>query len=198
MIITVTSRKGGVGKSTTAMNLAIYFSRIAPTLLIDGDVNKSITKARTRGKFPFAIAEPTDLSSEVENYRYIIVDTKAQPNNEELETLAHISDLIIIPTLPNAFAIDGLLDTIEFFNSIGSSNYKVLLTIVAPRPSTKGELAHSYLSSQNLPVFASMIHRYEVYPESQLQGVPITETTNSYKNVAWSDFESLGQEILNI
>ena len=37
MYITVTNYKGGVGKTTTAVHLAAYFQRLAPTLLIDGD-----------------------------------------------------------------------------------------------------------------------------------------------------------------
>ena len=37
MIITVTSYKGGVGKTTTAIHLATYLQTLAPTLLIDGE-----------------------------------------------------------------------------------------------------------------------------------------------------------------
>ena len=37
MIITVTSYKGGVGKTTTAIHLATYLQSLAPTLLVDGD-----------------------------------------------------------------------------------------------------------------------------------------------------------------
>jgi chromosome partitioning protein len=49
MIFTVTSYKGGVGKTTTAIHLAAYLSRKAPTLLVDGDAIRSATKWRERG-----------------------------------------------------------------------------------------------------------------------------------------------------
>jgi chromosome partitioning protein len=197
MKIAVTSRKGGVGKSTVSMCLAVYFSKLAPTILVDGDVNKSVTKAVKRGKFPFDVAEPNNIAEKIDDYTYIIIDTKAQPNDQELETLAQFADIVVIPTLPNAFAIDGLLDTIEFFDSIKATNYVVLLTIVAPKPSTKGQKALEYLQSQNIPIFKTLIHRYEVYPQSQLHGIPLYETQNPYKMVAWSEIEQLGMEIID-
>ena len=36
-IVTVTGFKGGVGKSTTAIHLATYFSEKGKTVLVDGD-----------------------------------------------------------------------------------------------------------------------------------------------------------------
>jgi len=49
MIITVTSYKGGVGKTTTAIHLAAFLQRSAPTMLVDGDAIRSATKWGQRG-----------------------------------------------------------------------------------------------------------------------------------------------------
>ena len=43
MIVTVTSFKGGVAKSTTAIHLAHFLNLRAPTLLVDADPNRSAT-----------------------------------------------------------------------------------------------------------------------------------------------------------
>jgi chromosome partitioning protein len=38
-IVTITGYKGGVGKSTTAVHLATFFSEKGKTVLVDGDTN---------------------------------------------------------------------------------------------------------------------------------------------------------------
>jgi len=57
MFVTVASYKGGAGKTTTAVHLAAYLQRHAPTLMIDGDPNRSATRWAKRGSMPFTIAD---------------------------------------------------------------------------------------------------------------------------------------------
>ena len=43
MILTVAAFKGGVGKTTSAVHLATFLQEQQPTLLVDGDPNRSAT-----------------------------------------------------------------------------------------------------------------------------------------------------------
>ena len=66
MIITVTGYKGGIGKTTTAIDLAAYLQRLAPTLLVDGDAIRAATKWGLRGSgsgLPFKVVSHAQMVS---------------------------------------------------------------------------------------------------------------------------------------
>ena len=91
MIITVTSYKGGVGKTTTAIHLAAYLQRWAPTLLVDGDAIRSATKWSQRGNdngLPFKVVTHAQMISHIRNYQHIVIDTEGNPTDDDFNDLA--------------------------------------------------------------------------------------------------------------
>ena len=93
MIVTVASFKGGVGKTTTALHLATYFQTLAPTLLVDGDLNRSALDWASRGNLPFKVIDEKAAVKFARQYEHIVVDTPARPAPEELKTIAEGCDL---------------------------------------------------------------------------------------------------------
>ena len=57
MLVTCTSAKGGVGKTTSAVHIAAILAGDRPTLLIDGDPNHSAMKWAQRGELPFKVID---------------------------------------------------------------------------------------------------------------------------------------------
>ena len=153
MYITIAGFKGGVGKTTTAVHLACYFSKIGTTLLVDGDPNRSATGWGNRGKLPFKIVDLVAASRHSRNFEHIVIDTQARPDRSELEALADGCDLLILPTTPDALAIDALLQTVDLLQSLGSDQFKVLLTQVHPKPVRMAEQARIALKESELPLF---------------------------------------------
>ncbi|NET62465.1 MAG: ParA family protein [Symploca sp. SIO2E6] len=195
MLITVAGFKGGVGKTVTAVHLACYFAQKAPTLLVDGDPNRSATGWNKRGKLPFKVVDLMQAALYSPKYEHIIIDTAARPNKDELEALADGCNLLILPTTPDALAIDALLQTVDLLQVLGSDRFRVLLTMIHPKPVKMAEIARSALSS--LPLFDKDIRRFICYEKASLQGLPVYAVKDRMAKVAWGDYVAVGREVYN-
>ena len=95
-LITVTGYKGGCGKSTTAIHIATYFSDRGQTLLIDSDQNRTAVAWAKSGKLPFDVKDEKSAIKSIAGNDYIIVDTPARPESNDLKELASNGDLLVI------------------------------------------------------------------------------------------------------
>ena len=196
MIITIASFKGGVGKTTTAVHISAYLQKKKPTLLIDGDPNRSASAYTKRGQLPFTIVDERGAAKFARNYEHIVIDTEARPDEDDLRSLANGCDLLVIPTTPDAMAIDALLLTVAALRKVKAENYKILLTVVPPKPNHDAEDARQMLVGNGLPVFKSEIRRLIAFQKASLAGVPVYEIKEPRANVAWESYKSVGREII--
>lgn len=196
MIITVASFKGGVGKTTTAVHLSAYLQKKKPTLLIDGDPNRSASAYMKRGQLPFSIVDERGAAKFARDYEHIVIDTEARPDEDDLRSLADGCDLLVIPTTPDAMAIDALLLTVEALRKIKADNYKILLTVVPPKPNRDGEEARLMLNANKLPVFKNEIKRLIAFQKASLAGVPVYGIKEARAETAWKAYQSVGREII--
>ncbi|WP_311774804.1 ParA family protein [Nostoc sp. 2RC] len=189
--------KGGIGKTSTAVHLACYLNQKGETLLVDGDPNRSASSWAERGKLPCNLCDETEAASIASKYKHIIIDTKARPEVEDLEGLINACDLMILPTTPDALALDALMLMVKAIPP--NTNYKILLNIIPPKPSRAGDEAMEFLKDQmKLPMFSTMIRRYSAYQRASLRGVPVYESGDAKAKIAWADYQKLGAEVLKV
>jgi chromosome partitioning protein len=196
MLITVLSFKGGVGKSTTAIHLAAFLSRKGQTALIDGDLNRSVIDWAERASEPppFAVLDESNID-DFSAYRYTVIDTPARPSDEDLIGLAESSDLVVIPTMCDAFSIVALVKTTNLLVPL-SHRYRVLLTACPPKPSKEAQKAREALTDAGLPLFKGQISRLSAFQKAALEGVPVYGVKDARAGQGWKDYEAIGKEVL--
>ena len=80
---------------------------------------------------------------------------------------------------------------------IGTERYKILLTIVPPKPVRDGEEARELLLDAQLPLLKAEIPRLIVFQRAALQGLPVYDVNNPKAQTAWKDYLAVGEELIN-
>jgi chromosome partitioning protein len=124
-----------------------------------------------------------------------VIDTEARPEESDLKELADGCDLLIIPTTPDALAMDALIQTVAALQKIGSERFRILLTIVPPKPSRDADEARDMLNDSALPLFQTDIPRLVAFQKAALKGVPVSRTGDARADVAWGAYMNVGKEI---
>jgi len=194
-ILTVTGYKEGVGKSTTAIHLATYFSDKGKTVLVDGDPNRTALGWAGRGELPFTVSDERQAMRVISGSDYVVIDTPARPNSDDLKELAKGCDLLVLPTAPDILSLQPMLETAR---DLEDANYRALLTIVPPLPSREGEVMRDDLKAGGVPVFETMIRRTLSFPKAALKGVPIRALKDAIAKAAWIEYQALGNEIMEV
>ncbi|RMF27102.1 MAG: ParA family protein [Cyanobacteria bacterium J083] len=194
MIIAVTALKGGVGKTTTAIHIAACCQEHAPTLLIDGDRNRSALVWSKEEKLPFYVASQAGATSMISKFTHIVIDVKARPETEDLKDLAEGSDLVVLPTTPNHLDIDATLKAVDLLETL-DAKYKILLTRVDSR-TINGREARKTLEELELPLFSVDIPLLVAFQRSPLKGVTVKDYPDPRAKLGWSKYKIVGEEIL--
>jgi hypothetical protein len=64
-----------------------------------------------RGALPFRVIDKRQAARHARDFQHIVIDTQARPSREDLEALAGGCDLLVIPSTPDALALDALMLT---------------------------------------------------------------------------------------
>ena len=197
-IITVTGYKGGVGKSTTALHLADYFSKFGDTILIDHDLNMCAVDwfERADSQISFEVVEEKLALKRIgEGADFVVMDMPARPHTEDIKSLSKGCDLIVLPSYPDRMS---LMPLFEVMNDIDMSIAKILLTLVPPSPNKLGVDTLTDLKNNKIPVFDTFIRRSVAYSKAYDSGMTVRLLSESRDRSFAEDYEAVGKSIRSI
>jgi len=123
--ILITHQKGGVGKSTLVFNLAQNLCKQAKVLVIDLDVQGSLSQISTLVS-DFKITNDEKYIEDSNNYDFVFIDTPPYLSNK-LPDLIRKADLIIVPTKAGILDLLAIKSTIELIKKEGKVDHSLVV-----------------------------------------------------------------------
>ena len=211
MILVIGSEKGGVGKSTLAVNLTIQSMLDGiDTLLVDADIQGSCNdfsvkrdELEIEPRIQLIMKRGKNLHRELSDlrkrYQRIVVDTGGR-DSVELRSSLLIADAVLVPCRPSQFdlwaseRIFSIVDTALDLNE----NLKPYIVISQAHTNqfvTSARDASSFLSDYpNIHLCSTIIYERQIWQKSILEGRSVVEYKSSK---ARDELKFLYGEILN-
>ncbi len=204
MIISFVNQKGGVGKTTTAINLAISLKKKNYNLVfIDADPQGSAVQWHAiEGNKSFEILHhpspihATDIRQLSMNYDYVIIDAPPAIGDISKAILA-VTDLAIIPLSPSALDVWSCWGTLKMIDEIRplNSDIEVKLLINRKIPGTKiGRDSREAMKQFQMDVFNTELCQRVAFIDAMTSGVSVMQYAPHSK--AAREIERLCEEII--
>tara|TARA_R110002094_G_scaffold64437_3_gene74696 strand:- start:1000 stop:1644 length:645 start_codon:yes stop_codon:yes gene_type:complete len=203
MIILVGSQKGGCGKTTIAVNVAVELaSRGCDVVLVDADKQRTAaTWYQVRVAYPskvkvahFELSERinTQIIDLGKRYEYVVVDV-AGHDSQELRSGMLAADILVSPMRPSQFDLNALPHLVEVFEQARDFNTAlrglVVLNLCPTLPTIKeAEQATEFVADlPGLNLATVRIHDRKAYRDSVAEGLSVREWTNekARNEIAW-------------
>ncbi|XWK89900.1 MAG: ParA family protein [Phormidium sp.] len=201
-IIAILNGKGGVGKTTTAINLAATLAEKSEVLLVDADIQGSASWwfGRSKDSWGFDLAQETNPKllnrlRKIEGYDLVVVDTPPALHSEALAAVIAIADYLVLPTPPAPMDLAVLIETVREAVTPKGIAHRVLLTKVDSRSLGEALEAQNTLLELGIPACHAFVRAYKAHERAALDGVPITHWRGKNAREAEADYRRVANEL---
>ena len=194
-------QKGGVAKTCTSIHLAsVWSSQGKNVCVVDADRNRSALAYGSRGKLGFNIV-PVEAAAKTTRFSEIVItDGQASTDEEELKHLAAGSDLVILPTAPQARSIELTVELATLLKKLNIP-HAVLLVKVDFRQKRTAKEAREALEKFDLTVLNGDIPLLSAFDKAENQGAAVVDAVDDKgrsdprRMSGWSAYCSIATQI---
>lgn len=211
MIITVGGIKGGSGKTTVAVSLAVLLSNYHKVLLVDADKQATATdfatlRADTLGNSGFTAITLADKQVRTEvlklapQYDYVVIDTGGRDTTSQRAALT-VCDVYLVPFAPKSFDIWTLEQVgklIEETSIVNSDRQDYAILNKTDNNENDSQEAREFLEEGGfLKVFKSYLRERKAFSNGAAEGLAVTEMKRKdYKAI--TELQNLFNEITSL
>lgn len=187
MVIAVTNLKGGVGKTTIALNLGVTLAqRDYKVCVVDTDTEQrsaikwSGQRDETQRSIPvFAVGEKLNKEIEALNkdYEFVIIDGTPQLSERANRTIL-ASDIILIPISTSGFDFWSFEHFVERYNQAKAFKESVQAFVLLNKFSETKNISKEIreaLKEFEIPVLKTTLGERVAYQETTIQGLGVVE-----------------------
>ena len=204
MIISLVNQKGGVGKTTIAINIGIGMARMNYKVgFLDTDPQGTASQWQSiEGNIGFEVrhhpspVSSGDMTDADLNHGFLVIDTPPAIGEITLSVLK-LSDLAIIPLAPSVLDIWSSRTTIGMIEEAKKVNPKLEGRLLVSRKIPRTRLAREgrdAIAALEMNVFETEISQRIAYIEAMIAGVSVFQYAP--KSDASKEIENLCQEII--
>ncbi|WP_439697467.1 AAA family ATPase [Mucilaginibacter sp. AW1-7] len=196
-IITIAHQKGGVGKSTLAINLALCFQDQLSVALVDTDLQGSLYHIRE--DFPDLAIIGVDRLQDIQQLAYdlIVIDTPPYLSNR-LPELFLYSDFILVPTKAGFFDVMAIRSTLALIKEAQRKaphlKAGIVLNMVKPRSGITQDVAE-LLQSMGTPLLQTKVHDRVSIARSSITGGILNGTDRRAKEEIMALTEEVVEQV---
>lgn len=211
MILVVEAEKGGVGKSTIALNLAVHLAiNDVDLVLVDTDTQRTcalfVDRRDEAGITPriHCIQRTGNVANTLRDlnarHQVVIVDAGGR-DSIEMRSAATVADLILVPTgasqpdLETMPRVNEIIKTAKVYNP--DMQAYAVLSMASPNPlvSETAEAQELLRDFSELKLANTIIRSRQAYKRAMADGLGVVETDHSQ---AKAEIQLLAQEFIDL